>query len=341
MMQRTMATLVPAFVSLLAGTVGVTAQSLSFAEIYTVGTDSVPAEQAFDPVSAMALGADGTLYVGSTRPARLASFDSQGRFLTWIGREGTGPGEFEVVSSIALSADGDSVFVHDRFRGRISLFTRRGQHLRTINVQLRSEAPIKMYRHSSGMFLFVGAAGETNDLVHVVDERGAHVRSVGALLPPVPSALWTPIIREQLVQGEVVEVAGGDIIVALRAPYRIARFDLLGRRKWETSDTLLPWPWARHIKVTPTSYSIAFYPSINGAHALDEDLVYILAVDFEGEQRYADVRRASDGSLIRRQRSGFESYVRALRPASVGGGIAAVHVIDPFSRFIVSRWTMR
>lgn len=59
---------------------------------------------------------------------RVVEFDADGQKVREWGRRGTGPGEFNVVHSIAVSPQGD-IYVADRENGRLQWFDRHGQFL--------------------------------------------------------------------------------------------------------------------------------------------------------------------------------------------------------------------
>jgi hypothetical protein len=61
---------------------------------------------------------------------QILSFDSSGRFLRAIGKAGDAPGEFVMLGSAGVL--GDTVWIADPRLGRITLFSRSGQLLRTL-----------------------------------------------------------------------------------------------------------------------------------------------------------------------------------------------------------------
>lgn len=70
-----------------------------------------------------------SVYVGQ-RDRVVRVFDiSSGHLVRTIGREGQGPGDFQVVSNLGWRSD--TLWVSDRFLQRVSFFTREGALLRT------------------------------------------------------------------------------------------------------------------------------------------------------------------------------------------------------------------
>lgn len=81
-------------------------------------------------VSGVTVSRDGTLYVAQPQEHVVKVYDSTGRYLRSIGREGAGPGEFERPSTLGWR--GDTLWVADAPQTRISLFRPDGTFLRSI-----------------------------------------------------------------------------------------------------------------------------------------------------------------------------------------------------------------
>jgi DNA-binding beta-propeller fold protein YncE len=87
----------------------------------------------FDTPTDVAVAENGDIFVadghdgGGTAAgvARIVKFDASGRFLTTWGKKGIGPGEFDVVHSLALDSRG-RLFVADRQNNRIQVFEGQG-----------------------------------------------------------------------------------------------------------------------------------------------------------------------------------------------------------------------
>lgn len=74
----------------------------------------------------LALGRDGTLLVADVAPVTVHVYDSAGSWLRDIGREGSGPGEFE---DAFLAVQGDTILVQDRRNSRLNRFLADGTSL--------------------------------------------------------------------------------------------------------------------------------------------------------------------------------------------------------------------
>ncbi len=70
------------------------------------------------------------VYVADRKPAMIKVFDSAGKLVRTIGREGAGPGEYKVAF---LAVRGPHLVVHDPMQGRTSVFDTSGAFLRSWN----------------------------------------------------------------------------------------------------------------------------------------------------------------------------------------------------------------
>ena len=273
---------------------------LTFTEVYTVGTLEEPEEELFGRYQTVALAGDGTLYVGDKDVDEVRVFDVNGQFVGTIGRKGQGPGEFERLSTIALSAEGDSLYVFDRGPRRVSVFSTDQFELARDFVVEGLSPSVKMYPLASGRFMFVGYGTEGDELVHVRDAQGHPVRSIGWLLRIDEPKYDTRFMRNQLNLGVATEAGNGEIIAGLIAPYRIARFAPSGEVRWQIEEDILPDPWDGYIEYTPDRYSVRLYPQIVNLHMAGSRHFIVTHYNFEEEKGYYDIRDARDGSLLAR-----------------------------------------
>lgn len=96
--------------------------------VAAIGGDAAEEHSAFMEVAGIAVSEAGEIFVldGGTRSVRV--FDARGRFLRRFGRQGGGPGEFQVPGKITV----DSVVrVSELAQRRMSVFAPDGRHLRT------------------------------------------------------------------------------------------------------------------------------------------------------------------------------------------------------------------
>ena len=309
--------------------------------LYSVGAEESPAEQVFDEHITVALSRSGILFVAETRIGSIRVFDSSGRFVRQFGRRGEGPGEYLSITSMAVGPAGDSLYVFDHKNRRVSVLSPTGTLLREFRPQLEWSGPLQMERHTSGALLFIGHSAKHRGLVHVVDPKGTYIRSFGDLLEIDDHQHDTPLMQAQLLQGQVCELSDGDLLVALRAPYVVARFALDGRRRWVVRDDVLPKPWIKHIVAAERSYRVASYPSVTGLDALGNGVFRVMTTDFERERKFLDTRRASDGTLTDRQAINFGSHQRLLCPVAGARPLGLLFKSDPFPSISVITWPGR
>ena len=121
----------------------------------------------FERVVDIAVDTDGRLFVLDNGANDVKVFDSRGRFLHSFGREGSGPGEFNV--PIALTLTNDSLIVTDGMLRRVTVFDLDGKHLRTERLPtLEQDRP--MYR----VIPLRGGAIASITIPQFSDSRAAH-----------------------------------------------------------------------------------------------------------------------------------------------------------------------
>lgn len=111
--------------------------------ILNLGGDAAAAEAAFADIAGIAVSRHGHLYVLDAQDRSVRVFDGHGRFLRRFGRQGGGPGEFQV--PVAIWAD-TLVAVSDGAQRRTSWFSLDGRHLRTEAVPTLDEVPVLRIR---------------------------------------------------------------------------------------------------------------------------------------------------------------------------------------------------
>ena len=127
---------------------------------------------------------DGRIVVGNSGTSELLFFAADGEFQEAVGRRGDGPGEFLRIGAIGVGSN-DTLFVFDRWNGRISVFDSYGTLARTAPVDAESEIPQTMGQ-TAGPSVFLSPVGWTTDGVFVasrtVSQRVA-LESTGMSLP--------------------------------------------------------------------------------------------------------------------------------------------------------------
>jgi hypothetical protein len=122
----------------------------------------------FDAPTDVAIAPNGDIFVGDghsgggtgTGNARIMKFNKDGKFLMTWGKKGMGPGEFDVIHTLAFDSRG-RLFVGDRQNNRIQIFDQNG---RFIDQWFQFGRP-------SGMYI------DRNDVIYVADSESRDGRT--------------------------------------------------------------------------------------------------------------------------------------------------------------------
>jgi hypothetical protein len=101
--------------------------------LLSLGGDRAGRDAAFADVSDVAAGPSGEVYVLDAGDKSVRVFSAAGRLVRRFGREGAGPGEFNLPVSIRVDS---LVAVSDLGQQRMSYFTLDGRHLRTARTEV-------------------------------------------------------------------------------------------------------------------------------------------------------------------------------------------------------------
>jgi 6-bladed beta-propeller len=127
----------------------------------------------FDAPTDVAIAPNGDIFVGDghsgggtgTGNARIMKFDKDGKFLLTWGNKGMGPGEFDVIHTLAFDSRG-RLFVGDRQNNRIQIFDQNGTFI----------AEWFQLGRPSGMYI------DKNDVIYVADSETRDGRTNTGLL---------------------------------------------------------------------------------------------------------------------------------------------------------------
>ncbi|HEX5320640.1 MAG TPA: peptidyl-alpha-hydroxyglycine alpha-amidating lyase family protein [Stellaceae bacterium] len=128
--------------------------------LMTLGHPGMPGEADgyFNRPTSVAVAPDGTIFVadghGPGSNARVVKLSPDGKVLKTWGKEGKGPGEFDVPHGIALDSQG-RVFVADRSNSRIQIFDQDGKFI----------AQWTQFGRPSAVFI------DKNDVLYVADSQ--------------------------------------------------------------------------------------------------------------------------------------------------------------------------
>jgi hypothetical protein len=121
----------------------VPAAAFRLERVFSIGGDAAAANAAFADIAGLAVSRQGHVYVLDAQDRSVRVFDATGRFVRRFGRQGGGPGEFQV--PVAIWAD-SVVAVSDGAQRRTSWFSLDGRHLRTEPVPTLDEVPVLRMR---------------------------------------------------------------------------------------------------------------------------------------------------------------------------------------------------
>ena len=138
--------------------------------LLTLGKKGVagPAEDEFDAPTDVAIAPNGDIFVGdghsgggtATGNARIVKFNKDGKFIKAWGKKGMGPGEFDVIHTLAFDSRG-RLFVGDRQNNRIQIFDQNGKYL----------DQWFQFGRPSGIYI------DKNDVIYVADSESRDART--------------------------------------------------------------------------------------------------------------------------------------------------------------------
>lgn len=129
--------------------------------------DSVP----IGLISGIDFAADGSFVIADVRSARVMRYAADGRLLARMGRQGYGPGEFQMVMFPVLDERG-RIHVLDLQQPRITVFNDDGSFVRTVSVRHLGNRIGEVEVLPGGDYLIVAFHGEKQDLLFRTDSLG-------------------------------------------------------------------------------------------------------------------------------------------------------------------------
>ncbi len=188
--------------------------------LMTLGTPGVAGadDTHFNGPSDVVVASNGDIFVadghGEKTNARIVKFSRDGKFIKAWGKEGSGPGEFNVPHGLALDSAG-RLFVADRANNRIQIFDQDGKFL----------AEWKQFGRPSGIWI------DSNDLIYVADSQSSEKLNPGfrqgIRIGSVKDGKVRAFIEETKMLGSLEGVgvdADGDVYAGYTGAMNLQRF---------------------------------------------------------------------------------------------------------------------
>jgi NHL repeat len=128
----------------------------------------------FNGPSDLVFAPNGEIFIsdGESTNARVVKYSKDGKFITFWGVKGSGPGQLEVPHSIAMDSRG-RVYVANRSNKRIEVFEQNGTYLSQIT---NAGTPYGLFITKDDLLYVVdGTQGNPNEFLTVVDTKGGSV----------------------------------------------------------------------------------------------------------------------------------------------------------------------
>ena len=164
-------------------------------ELYRVGgidAEGLGPEELVDPQS-VAIDARGGIYVADQKPSVIKQFGPDGQYLRSFGREGGGPGEFQMAF---IAAAPGALALHDPRSSRTSVFDSAGKFLRSWPSSCCYWSSIMVSRDTiihvptSGPATAMGEPGDTYYLRYRLDGTFVDTMAIHTLRPAGEQKFW-------------------------------------------------------------------------------------------------------------------------------------------------------
>ncbi len=131
----------------------------------------------------LCLDPSGNIYVTDSGNHRIRKYSPDGELLASFGREGQGPGEFQIMGGVAVDGQG-RLYVTDRTTNRLKVLSSRGAELKNLSLgRITGEIELlnsSQFVVSKGLFF---SEASVPGLILVVDESGALLGTAGRQEP--------------------------------------------------------------------------------------------------------------------------------------------------------------
>lgn len=192
-------------------------RTVSLIQTTRIGTESGP-DDSFGRITDVLVDGAGRIFVADLSESHVAVFDPTGQRIGTLGRQGSGPGEFQSPWTLARGR-GDTIFVVDLALARVSVFAQDLSFVRSFRVN-PSWAIGFLAELADGTLLVTGYGGTKGGYVHRLARDGALLES--APFDPTSSYTGPPLYGyETSLLGGTLVVEGNGYVYANRSPYEV------------------------------------------------------------------------------------------------------------------------
>jgi hypothetical protein len=134
-----------------------------------IGELEGPEEFLFVFIVDVTVNSKGDIYVADRRLNEIRKFNKEGKYLSTVGRQGQGPGEFQSIKTLSVNTHDDLV-VFDNMLGRVSIFSDNGEHQKTTKKLMADSwiEPSKIFSIDES-YVFFGKLNNSLKLFHEFD----------------------------------------------------------------------------------------------------------------------------------------------------------------------------
>jgi hypothetical protein len=196
-------------------------QIVELEPIKTFGGIDVPAEAILNSPSDIAISKEGEIIVSDARENKLFVFDSDGRLIRTIGREGTGPGELNGPRLIGVE-DG-VIKVFEARNNRFQYFTLKGEHLKMmpLGFSIGTGTLVLGYKDD---FFYATQGFRTEDLINHFQVSGQKLDPIGKI-EGKPFEFYEMLqIQEALIKKEIPDACRNEVLLIVTAGGRLFAF---------------------------------------------------------------------------------------------------------------------
>jgi hypothetical protein len=169
----------------------------------------VPVEQFFDTPVDLSIDKDGQIYVLDSKDHNIKVFKNNGTFFQTIGREGSGPGEFN--RPWIMDIIGNEIYVADCDNRRVQVLTKSGQYQRSFKLPL--EFGSGMAFDSKGTLYLNTKGFRSSKLISIYDNQGNLLNEIGTLEGKSFEFYNMTQIKNQIKKGELPDSFKNDLLI--------------------------------------------------------------------------------------------------------------------------------